>query len=103
MNNETRKTAMDAAIWVTASPHEWQWTHEQQVAMARFCCWASLTLDNHRRLVEEYACTIQQNSVEGMMPFVVVDVDGVIIARGHTVDEAANNAIAELEPEQPNN
>lgn len=31
------RVALDAAMWLMASPHEWTWTHEQQVAMAKYC------------------------------------------------------------------
>lgn len=34
--NEIRG-AIDAAMWLTASPHEWSWTHEQQIMMAKYC------------------------------------------------------------------
>lgn len=30
-------TAIDAAMWLTASPREWVWTQEQQIAMAKYC------------------------------------------------------------------
>lgn len=42
--SDERKAALDAALWVTASPHEWTWTTEQQAAMARYVLWA------HQRL-----------------------------------------------------
>ena len=29
--------AIDAAMWLMASPHEWVWTHEQQIMMAKYC------------------------------------------------------------------
>ena len=29
---------MAYAIWSTASPHEWKWTNEQALKMARACC-----------------------------------------------------------------
>lgn len=33
--------ALNAAAWIFASPHEWTWSHEDQVAMARFVTWAA--------------------------------------------------------------
>lgn len=36
-----RNRALNAAAWIFASPHEWQWSHEDQVAMARFVTWAA--------------------------------------------------------------
>ncbi len=41
---DERELAIAAALWVTASPHEWVWTPEQQAAMARYTLWA------HQRL-----------------------------------------------------
>lgn len=40
-----RSEAIEAAYWVTASPHEWVWTQEQQAAMARYCLWASQRIE----------------------------------------------------------
>ena len=39
-----RKRAFEAAFWVTASPHEWVWTPEQQALMAQFVLWATQRL-----------------------------------------------------------
>jgi hypothetical protein len=50
---ETRTKAIQAAYWVTASPHEWVWTPEQQVAMAQYVLWASQRLDAFRQLSEQ--------------------------------------------------
>lgn len=44
ISEETKRQALDAAMWVTASPHEWVWTPEQQAAMAIYALWA------HQRL-----------------------------------------------------
>lgn len=52
----TAKDALEAAIWVTASPHEWTWTHEQQIAMARYCVEASRVLSEARQQLEEIVC-----------------------------------------------
>lgn len=41
---ERRKDVLNAAMWVTCSPHEWVWTPEQQAEMARFCLWAEQRL-----------------------------------------------------------
>ena len=32
---KTLKNAYDAAAWVACSPHEWRWTRDQQIDMAR--------------------------------------------------------------------
>ena len=44
MDHATDQAAFEAAYNVTMSPHEWEWTTEQQVAMARYVLWA------HQRL-----------------------------------------------------
>lgn len=41
---DRRKRVIDAASWVTASSHEWEWTSEMQAEMARFCLWAEQRL-----------------------------------------------------------
>lgn len=41
---ERRKRVVEAAHWVTASSHEWEWTPEMQAEMARFCLWAEQRL-----------------------------------------------------------
>lgn len=41
---ERRKSVVGDAYLVTASPHEWVWTPEQQAEMARFCLWAEQRL-----------------------------------------------------------
>lgn len=55
----TTKEALNAAIWVTASPHEWVWTQEQQVAMARYCMDASKRLSDIRDKLETIVCTVE--------------------------------------------
>ncbi len=45
MHEERRFAAVEAAKWVTCSPHEWVWTHEQQVEMARYVLWATQRLN----------------------------------------------------------
>lgn len=55
----TEKEALDAAIWVTASPHEWVWTHDQQVAMARYCLEAARRLDEAARMLGEIVITVE--------------------------------------------
>lgn len=57
MSNENTKAALDAAIWVTASPHEWVWTQEQQVAMARYCIEASSVISKAVNDLEKIVCT----------------------------------------------
>jgi len=99
---ETRQTAINAAVWVTASPHEWTWKHEEQVAMARTCLWFNRVLSDLNKLCSEYACTIQQNSVLNEPAFVVVDVDGLVIAKADTFEEAAMMGIHAIEGTEPN-
>jgi hypothetical protein len=96
MKDETRKAAIGAAIWVTASPHEWVWTHEQQIAMAQFCCWANPIVSDLEKLVG-YACTVQQNSRLGGPKFVVVDVDGMLICEASTIESVMSLAIETIE------
>lgn len=57
MSAETVKTALEAAIWVTASPHEWKWTTEQQAAMARYCLLATAVLGEAASDLEKIVCT----------------------------------------------
>lgn len=45
--------AVEAAYWVTASPHEWKWTSDQQIAMARYVLWASQKLQAIRQIATE--------------------------------------------------
>lgn len=40
-----RSEAIKAAYWVTASPHEWVWTPDQQAKMARYVLWASQRIE----------------------------------------------------------
>lgn len=40
-----RSEAIKAAYWVTASPHEWVWTPDQQEKMARYVLWASQRIE----------------------------------------------------------
>jgi hypothetical protein len=57
MSTTNTKAALDAAIWVTASPHEWVWTQEQQVAMARYCLMATAVLGEAASDLERIVCT----------------------------------------------
>lgn len=45
MKIQDRVAAIDAAFNVTMSPHEHEWTREQQVAMAQYVLWSSQRLD----------------------------------------------------------
>ena len=58
MSKTTTKAALDAAIWVSASPHEWVWTHEQQVAMARYCLLAYAVLGEAISDLEKIVCVV---------------------------------------------
>jgi hypothetical protein len=63
--------ALMAATWVTCSPHEWVWTQEQQVAMARFCLSAAGVIGEAISDLERIAYTAEPDagvilfSVEG--------------------------------------
>ena len=57
MNNEDAKIverAMASAIYATASPHEWTWTAEDTLAMARGCCVLSRLLSEQEAEVERW-------------------------------------------------
>jgi len=45
MDEKRRRDAVESAHWRTASPHEWEWTPEQQANMALYCLWASQRLE----------------------------------------------------------
>lgn len=64
IDDAVRRAAMNAAIWVTASPHEWEWTKSDQVAMARFCI-AGLREGGVGLIAAERE---RQQSVEGWTP-----------------------------------
>ena len=53
MSEADKQRALDAAFWVTASPHEWAWTREQQAAMAQYVLWASQKLAAIRQVASE--------------------------------------------------
>lgn len=42
---EKQGAAIRDAYWVTASPHEWVWTTDQQANMARYVLWASQRIE----------------------------------------------------------
>lgn len=54
---------MNAAIWVTASPHEWEWTKSDQVAMARFCCWANLTIEQQAATIAGLRARLKERCI----------------------------------------
>jgi hypothetical protein len=83
--------ALSAAHWVTASPHEWKWTHEQQVAMARYCVGASSRLALWDWLTE-MRCMVQENSDVNGPRWCVLDVDGEILGGGATPLDAIRDA-----------
>ena len=85
------KEALDAAIWVTCSPHEWEWTNEQQIRMAQYCVEASRRLGLWEWLTN-MRCTVQENAVVGAPKWCVFDVDGFMVADGDTPLEAIENA-----------
>lgn len=74
------KAALDAAIWVTCSPHEWVWTNEQQVAMARYCLVAVDQLIGWKWLTE-MNCTVKRHASPPWEPqrWCVLDVDGDLL------------------------
>jgi len=51
MPDRDRQEAVEAAHYVTMSPHEWEWTARQQELMARYCLWACQRL----RIIERVA------------------------------------------------
>lgn len=85
------KDALGAAVWVTCSPHEWVWTHDQQIAMARYCVEASKRLSLWRWLTE-MRCTVQENSVVSQPRWAVLDVDNDVIGCGESPESAIANA-----------
>jgi hypothetical protein len=96
--DELWKQATDAAIWVTCSPHEWVWTHDQQVAMARFCCEASKRLSLWKWLTD-MRCTVHEAAVAPEEPacWYVADVDNEVLGSGETPELAIEDAKAKLE------
>jgi hypothetical protein len=85
--SDNSQVALAAAIWVTASPHEWKWSQDDQVAMARYCVDASSRLALWDWLTE-MGCTVQQNSDVNGPRWCVLDVDGEIVGGGATPIEA---------------
>ena len=55
MSDKELQDAVDAAIWVTCSPHEWVWTRDQQVAMAHYVLYASQRLGIIKRIADNEA------------------------------------------------
>jgi hypothetical protein len=45
------KDALNSAVWVTCSEHEWKWKHEEQVNMARAVIFLS---DRIQKSIEEF-------------------------------------------------
>lgn len=45
MPEEDRNEAIEAAMFVTMSTHEWEWTADQQAKMARYTLWATQRLN----------------------------------------------------------
>jgi hypothetical protein len=83
--------AIGAASWVTCSPHEWNWTHDQQVAMARYIMLASHQLDLWRWLTE-MRCTVWESASEGGPQWVVSDVDDETLGVGNSPEAAIEAA-----------
>lgn len=55
LTEQQRQDAIDAAIWITASAHEWKWTEAQQQAMARYCVAACSELDYTNKAIRKVA------------------------------------------------
>jgi len=55
------------------------------------------TFEEQMHKLVHYACTVQQNSILGGEPYIVIDVDGVVICTGRTVVEAVWHAIYKIE------
>ena len=85
------REAISAAQWVTASPHEWQWTPEQQVAMARYVMQSSYELSLWQWLTDNNL-VMSENAIVGAPRWGVVDIDDDLIAQGETPIEAIANA-----------
>jgi hypothetical protein len=51
-NDETRSSTVQAAMWRTCSPHEWEWTKEQQADMALYVLWAEQRLQILERIAK---------------------------------------------------
>lgn len=51
LDDDGEERAVAAAYYATLSPHEWRWSHEEQLAMARYILWAKQRLDAVRQLV----------------------------------------------------
>lgn len=52
MSEEARKRAIESAKWRAASPHEWEWTPEQQADMALYVLWACQRLSMIEKIAE---------------------------------------------------
>lgn len=51
MPNEQQQEAVRAAFLLTCSPHEWQWSTDQQVLMAAYVLWAHQRLEAVKQIV----------------------------------------------------
>jgi hypothetical protein len=101
-NEEQRaieKEALAAAGWVTCSPHEWVWRHDQQVAMARYCIAASNRLELYDWMVEMRCILLENADINGPR-WVLVDVDDEEIGAGDTPEDAIANARSDVEAEK---
>lgn len=90
---ELEKEAIMAAQWVTCSPHEWEWTHEQQIAMARYCMEAARQLALWKWLTD-MRCTVEESSMLFQPKWWVLDVDGECLAKSDTPLDAIDLAVA---------
>lgn len=93
---ELEKEAIGAAIWVTCSPHEWEWTHKQQIAMARYCIEAANKLALWKWLTD-MRCTVQEHAGLDGPKWWVLDVDGVCLGGGDTPEAAIDLARTKLQ------
>ncbi|MCB1641788.1 MAG: hypothetical protein KDI37_08660 [Xanthomonadales bacterium] len=51
LTEEQQQVAVRAAFLLTCSPHEWQWSTDQQVLMAAYVLWAHQRLEAVKQIV----------------------------------------------------
>ena len=52
LNESSRKRAIDLALRISMSPHEWVWTADEQFDMAAYVLWAHQRLSGIKQLVD---------------------------------------------------
>lgn len=94
---ELSEVAIGAAMWVTCSPHEWVWTHEQQIAMAHFTLEAAKRLSLWQWTID-MELTVNREAAESPK-WAVLDVDGEVLGRGETPEDAIIAAQLKVQPD----